>query len=183
MKHQQRLRTGLARAAAAVTAAALTLGGLVVVAAPAQAAAPPTAVDDHYEMTAGTTLTVGAPGLLSNDTAPNNDAWLQANESTSPAQGTLVMNSVFGGFSYTPPAGFTGTVTFTYKAIDAGVTYLQSDWATVTIEVKPVGQPVQLPPVAVDDSYLYSSNTPLYIAAPGLLGNDSPHSAAPTVSL
>ena len=179
---QQRLRAALTRIAATATAAALALGGLAVAAAPAQAATAPIAVDDHFEMTTGTTLTVGKPGVLSNDTAPDIDAWLQVNETTDPAQGTVSWDSVFGGFSYTPPIGFIGTATFTYKVMDAGVTYL-TDWGTVTIDVKPVGQPVVLPPVAVDDNYKFAPETPLYIAAPGLLGNDSPNSGTATISV
>ncbi|MBN9613654.1 MAG: cadherin-like domain-containing protein, partial [Actinobacteria bacterium] len=166
----------------ALTAVALALGGAYIAPAPAQAATAPTAVDDHFEMTAGTVLTVSRPGLLSNDIAPQLDSVLWINNHTEPAQGTLDFSEVNGSFSYTPPAGFVGTTTFTYTPRDYA-TNLQGNWATVTIEVKPVGQAVTLLPEAVDDTYTYTPKTSLYVAAPGLLGNDALHSGNATVSL
>ena|GEM_PF-1142958 len=82
-----------------------------------------------------------------------------------PAHGTLVLNAD-GSFTYTPQAGFHGTDSFTFKANDGTV---DSDTATVTITVNPVNDA----PVAVNDQYTTTRNTPLTVAAPGVLGNDS----------
>lgn len=186
MTQPQRLRAVLTRIAATTTAAVLALGGLAVAGAPAQAAGTPIAADDHYEMTTGTTLTLGEPGFMSNDSGVNPGAYLQLDEFTYPTVGTFGASndsiSAFGSFSYTPPAGFTGTATFTYSVrdLDAG---LSSNTATVTIDVKPVGVPVMLPAATADDSYKYAVDTPLYIAAPGVLANDTLGGGATTVSL
>ncbi len=172
----------------------LAVGGLLLglVPAPARAATAPTAVDDHYEMTTGTVLTVSRPGLLTNDVAPQPDSLLWINTHTDPAQGTLAWNGQYangdywsgvdGRFSYEPPAGFVGVVTFTYSPRDYA-TNLQGGTATVSIDVKPVGQPVTLLPEVADDDYKYAYNTPLYIAAPGILGNDSLHGTVTSLSV
>jgi hypothetical protein len=70
-----------------------------------------------------------------------------------------------GSFTWTPPANFNGTDSFTYRASDG---LLTSAITTVTLNVLPVNDP----PVANDDSYSTSFNTPITIAAPGLLLND-----------
>src|SRR5206468_1235775 len=68
-----------------------------------------------------------------------------------------------GSFSYTPAAGYHWPDSFTYKANDATAS---SNTATVSIRV-------DAPPVAVNDSYTVAENTPLSIATPGVLANDS----------
>jgi hypothetical protein len=94
----------------------------------------PVAVDNAYGTLKNQVLNVSAPGVLGNDT----DADLPANTLTAvlvadiPAgEGTLVLASS-GAFSYTPPAGFTGATSFTYKVYDGA---LYSGIATVTITV------------------------------------------------
>jgi hypothetical protein len=91
---------------------------------------PPQAVNDSYMATAGSTLTVTAPGVLANDTDPDGDP-LTAVLVSGPAHGTLTLNTN-GSFSYTPNAGFLGTDSFTYQANDG---YLNSKTATVTLAV------------------------------------------------
>ncbi len=71
-----------------------------------------------------------------------------------------------GTFTYTPPADFHGTKTFTYKANDGTV---DSNVATITIEVTPVNDR----PVSVNDAYATDEDTTLSVTAPGVLGNDS----------
>jgi hypothetical protein len=94
-------------------------------------AQPLAAVNDTYSMAQNTTLNVAAPGVLANDSG----ASLTATVVSQPTQGTLTLNSD-GSFSYTPQASFSGTASFTYEAISAGVT---SNIATVTITVTPTG--------------------------------------------
>ncbi|HQK02589.1 MAG TPA: Ig-like domain-containing protein, partial [Anaerolineaceae bacterium] len=94
----------------------------------------PSAANDSYSTPKNQVLIVTAPGVLGNDS----DSDVPANTLTAvlvadiPAgQGTLILAS-YGAFSYTPPAGFTGLTSFTYKVFDGG---LYSGTATVTIEV------------------------------------------------
>ncbi len=139
----------------------------------------PLAVNDTYEMHEGTTLSVSAPGLLGNDSDPDGE-FLQITNHTLPATGTLNTVDFGGAFSYTAPAGFTGDVVFTYSVRDAdGATAP----GTVTITVKPAGEPVLQPPVTTADEYFYAVGTPLYIAAPGVLANDDLRGEIATVSL
>jgi hypothetical protein len=91
---------------------------------------PPTAVDDGYGMTANQTLTVPAQGVLMNDNA-NGGGAMTASLVSGPSAGSLALG-VNGGFTYLPPANFTGTVTFSYRASHSGGF---SNIATVTISV------------------------------------------------
>lgn len=95
---------------------------------------PPTAQDDGpYAAVRGVALKVGADqGVLANDSDPNGEP-LQAELEAAPTQGTLALAGD-GSFTYTPDAGASGTVTFTYRARDKS---LASQPATVTIEVAP----------------------------------------------
>ena len=75
---------------------------------------PPTATADTYSTPYATPLTVPAPGVLGNDTS-NGGGALSAQLVNPTTQGTLNLLAD-GGFTYTPPAGFAGTDTFTYRA-------------------------------------------------------------------
>ncbi|MEE4637498.1 MAG: putative Ig domain-containing protein [Wenzhouxiangella sp.] len=70
--------------------------------------APVAVDDDGYRVERGDTLSLPAPGVLDNDTDPNNDA-LSAQRISDPVRGTLTLNAD-GGFDYTPdnPAGTIG---------------------------------------------------------------------------
>ena len=91
---------------------------------------PPTAVADGYTTAAATQLSVSAPGVLGNDSDPENDSLTASLVSTTP-NGSLTLNSD-GSFTYTPDSGFAGADSFTYRAFDGG---LYSSNATVTINV------------------------------------------------
>jgi hypothetical protein len=127
------------------------------------AATPPTSNNDSYTTPFDTPLSVAAPGVLANDSA-NGGGILTATPLTSPANGTLNFVSD-GSFTFTPAAGFSGQTSFTYRPQTtfgpAGNT------ATVTITVNPP------PPRTAADSYSTPLNTPLVVAAPGVLANDS----------
>jgi VCBS repeat-containing protein len=124
----------------------------------------PTAAADEYSTAEDTALTVAAPGLLGNDTDLDSST-LTAAVVTGPGHGTLTLNAD-GSFTYTPAANFNGTDTFTYRASDGSA---QSNLATVTITVNPVSDA----PVATNDAYSTAEDTPLTVAAPGVLGNDT----------
>ena len=65
---------------------------------------PPVANNDSYSTVVNTTLTVGSPGVLANDTDPDGDS-LTAILVSGPTNGTLNLNTN-GGFSYTPSQQF-----------------------------------------------------------------------------
>jgi VCBS repeat-containing protein len=93
----------------------------------------PVGVADSYTVSAGSTLTVAAPGVLANDTDADGDA-LVTRLATSPAHGTLTLNAN-GSFTYVPTNGYSGTDSFAYRPFD-GKAYGSS--ATVTITVTAV---------------------------------------------
>jgi len=90
----------------------------------------PVAVDEAYSIAEDTTLIVVAPGVLGNDTDPENDP-LTAILNVGPAHGELTLNAN-GSFVYTPDPNYFGTDSFTYHARDAA---LNSNIATVTITI------------------------------------------------
>jgi hypothetical protein len=97
----------------------------------------PVANNDTYSMTQGTTLTVPAKGVLTNDRDLDSVSVTAARVANSgPATGTLVLNPN-GSFTFTPPVSFNGVVSFKYTANDP---FRSSNQATVTITVikKPV---------------------------------------------
>ena len=126
----------------------------------------PVGANDTYSTTAGSTLTIAANGVLTNDTDVDGDT-LTATTVSNPANGTLTLNSN-GGFVYTPNSGFTGTDTFTYQVND-GTT---SDGpVTVTIQVN---APVNTAPVSNNDAYTIVEDGTLTVAAgTGVLFNDT----------
>ena len=122
----------------------------------------PAATADSYSTGFNTPLTVAAPGVLGND-SENGGGALSAVLDTTATSGTLVLNTD-GGFTFTPTAGFSGPVTFTYHAANSGGS---SSPVTVTITVN-AGTPT-----TAADSYFTSFNTTLNVSAPGVLGNDA----------
>jgi VCBS repeat-containing protein len=143
-------------------------------------------VDDGKGGTATATVTINV--------TPVNDAPVANDDSFTTAEDTKVSGSVAGNdsdvdgdtltysliggpvagltfnsngtFDYTPAANANGTVTFQYQVSDGkGGT----DTATVTIDVTPVNDA----PVALDNAYSTAEDTPLIVAVPGLLGNDT----------
>ncbi len=89
---------------------------------------PPTAVDDGYAATAGVLLTVPAPGVLENDSDPDDP--ISAQLLTDPAHGALTLNGN-GSFTYLPDPTFFGQDSFTYQVTGGSAT----DAATVLITV------------------------------------------------
>jgi uncharacterized repeat protein (TIGR01451 family) len=88
------------------------------------------AANDAYALLVNNALNVTAPGLLANDTDANGDV-LTAAVVASPAVGTLDLQPN-GAFTYLPPPGFTGVLTFTYHAGD-GLEMSNAAVVTVTI--------------------------------------------------
>ncbi|WP_168219024.1 tandem-95 repeat protein [Limnoglobus roseus] len=102
----------------------------------------PVATSDSYDLNQGGTRTVGAPGVLGNDTDPDGDP-LTAALVSGPGNGTLTLNPD-GSFTYVPAPAFFGTDTFTYAAVDG-------TGMTVTALVKLLVVQTNRPPTAADD--------------------------------
>jgi len=138
----------------------------------------PTAVDDAYTTPGQTLLSVTAPGVLANDTDPDEDP-LTASIVTNPGHAATngFTFSADGSFSYTPATGFFGADSFTYQANDG---HGGTDTATVSITVTAPNDP----PQAVQDAYTTAEDTLLTVTAPGVLANDTDPEEDPlTVSL
>jgi hypothetical protein len=118
---------------------------------------PPIAVDDLPATNEDTAITIT---VLANDSDPDFDS-LSVISAGAPASGTVVINPDFT-VTYTPTTSFTGTDVFTYTISDG----LLTDTATVTVTVNPVNDP----PVAVDDTAITSEDTAITIT---VLANDS----------
>ncbi|MEM9224239.1 MAG: cadherin-like domain-containing protein, partial [Pseudomonadota bacterium] len=129
------------------------------------------AVDDVFTIDEDMTL---QGNVIANDTAADPSALRsvlvngeilpqgQALTEIALANGTLAINRL-GDFVYTPNTDFFGVETFNYTARDGST---QSDDATVTITVNPV----QDAPVAVDDLFSTTQDTPV---SGNILLNDS----------
>jgi len=92
----------------------------------------PIANDDAYIATRNTELVISAPGLLGNDSDPDNNDSITAVQDSS-SGGSLTLNPN-GSFNYMPATDFVGFDSFTYHVVDnhgAG-----SNSATVTIDIR-----------------------------------------------
>jgi hypothetical protein len=124
---------------------------------------PPTAVGDSATVDEDAAAT--AIDVLANDS--NADGGPMAIASAGdPAHGTVVLTGgapgASTGLTYQPAANFCGTDTFTYTLTPGSAS------ATVTVTVTCVDDP----PTAVDDVGTTDEDTPLVVAAPGVLAND-----------
>lgn len=117
----------------------VTIGGVQATFTVALAAGQgPVAVGDSYVAVSGATLTVPAPGVLTNDTSPGGTV-LTATLGTIPGNGAVNLNAD-GSFTYKANTGFLGSDVFTYRAQNL---HGLSPVATVNILV---GAPILLPP-------------------------------------
>lgn len=126
---------------------------------------PPIAQDDMYNINEDSPLSVGAPGILMNDSDIDGGP-LSAMLVSGPSNAASFNLNPNGSFSYVPAANFNGMDSFTYRAFDG---MDQSNLATVTINIAPINDP----PVARDDSYATDEDTPLTILPDGILENDT----------
>ncbi|MGI9605612.1 MAG: Ig-like domain-containing protein [Acidimicrobiales bacterium] len=97
---------------------------------------PPTALPDAYAVNEGSTLNIGAPGVLFNDDDPNGDQ-LSAELVDDVTNGALALSSD-GSFTYTPDVGFFGPDSFTYRASDGLLTSADTTVDLTVTEVIPV---------------------------------------------
>jgi len=136
----------------------------------------PVTTNDTATTNEDTPLDINAGDLLTNDNAGPGDSGqtieVTAVSATSASGGTVTLNN--GVITYTPPADFNGTDTFTYTITDNGTTNGQPDplsaIGTVTVTVNAVNDP----PVAGDDNVTATEDEPLVFDADDLLANDTP---------
>jgi VCBS repeat-containing protein len=124
----------------------------------------PVATDGAYAIEEGGTLTISAPGVLEDDSDPD-DATLAAILVSGPAYAAFALNAN-GSFTYVHDGSETTSDTFTYTANDGSA---DSNVATVTITIAPVADA----PVAGDDSYSVSEGGTLTVAPAGVIANDT----------
>jgi len=132
----------------------------------------PEATNDPYTTDEDTPLTVVAPGVLGNDNDVDGDPLTVSGFDATGVLG-LVNIDADGRLTYDPNGQFeslgvgdSATETLTYTVSDGNG---GSDTATVTITVTGVNDA----PEATNDPYTTDEDTPLTIAAPGVLGNDN----------
>lgn len=133
----------------------------------------PEAWEDEVTMAAGTTLNVGAPGVLGNDSDQDGDT-LTVGPYTVAQHGTIDV-AQDGGFTYTPDAGFVGTEHISYSVSD-GV-----EWSSTILSIHVLAADAPLAPSALGDHYTAMSGALLDVPAPGVLGNDLAPSGPVTV--
>ena len=121
----------------------------------------PDAVDDNAVVAEDSGANLIA--VLTNDTDANGDT-LTVTLVTQGAHGSVSNNGT--SVSYTPAANYFGADSFTYTIDDGNG---ESDTATVHVTVTNVNDP----PVVAGEAYNINQDTPLNVAAPGLLANDS----------
>ncbi|HVK07200.1 MAG TPA: Ig-like domain-containing protein, partial [Gemmataceae bacterium] len=127
---------------------------------------PPVGNPDSLNATEDTTLSILVTALTGNDTDADGDT-LSIGNFTQPAHGTLTRAVTFNGLIYVPHANYNGPDSFTYQPLDRA--QVQGNVTTVTINVAAVNDP----PVAQSNSYTLTEDTPLTVAAPGVLVNDT----------
>ena len=123
--------------------------------------------------TPDTSTTVEATPVTVDPAANDHGTGLTVTSVGQPAGGEGTTGITGGRVVYTPPPGFTGTVTVPYTVTDSTG---NSDSSTITFTVDPPG------PVAADDSGTTPASTVLNVAAPGVLGNDTGTSIAVTAN-
>jgi len=133
----------------------------------------PIAIDDFYEAIEGQTLEVAAPGFLRNDQVgdPSNPL-VRCEEGGNMWLGELDTNSD-GSFEYTVERCVAGTESFIYKACYRDYPDMESEFATVTIQV--VQDPNRpSPPGVQPDTYTVFDGERLEVSSSeGLLWNDA----------
>ena len=134
-----------------------------IVVAPNDSGAP-VANDDFYSLNENEELQISAPGILRNDSDPE-DRELIPSVTANTSNGTLVLSSD-GAFVYTPNPGFSGTDSFSYLVNNGEQ---NSNVATVTLSVDPLPNDA---PIALPDSYSVLENGELIVDAPGVIEND-----------
>ena len=128
----------------------------------------PVANADQFDAVQGQALAVAAPGVLVNDLSPDASALsaVLIVKPTAAVASSFVLNGD-GSFTYTPRPDFSGTDTFTYRAVDASG--LASPETTVTLQVATANHA----PTPTGDSFATQQGVALFVDGPGVLANDT----------
>ncbi len=124
--------------------------------------AAPFAMADSYAVQHDGSLWVPSPGVLGNDSDPDND-WLTAQLMSGASNGSLYFGGD-GSLTYYPNPGFVGADSFTYRVNDG---LADSNVATVIINV------TNAAPTANADAFSVNENQTLWFWPTDLLANDS----------
>ena len=149
-----------------------TDGRITIVSSAPSANTAPVAVDDVYVTDEDKTLTIGAPGVLLNDTDADGDTLMTTKRVSERTTHGVVTLNADGSFIYTPDQDFNGTDTFKYRANDGKVDSLNE--ATVTIAVRSVNDA----PVGTATTVTTLEDTP-YTFARADFGFTDPHDTPP----
>jgi hypothetical protein len=164
MRRQQLtpMRAGVLAAAASVAILASTYAS----SQPALALdiLPPVAVPDTLTTLHDRTRVVPPPGVLANDL--DLDGGSRAILVSGALHGSVTLRPD-GGYTYTPTAGYVGSDEFRYRATSGLLTSLTSLPTTVSITV------TDKVPDANPDEYTVVAGTTRFVAAPGVLANDT----------
>ncbi|MBL7777910.1 MAG: tandem-95 repeat protein, partial [Chitinophagales bacterium] len=126
---------------------------------------PPVAVDDYFVNCTGSNIT---NNVLTNDNDVDGPLVTVLGPLAGPYSGTLTIAGT-GLFTYTPPSPlFNGIDSFTYVICDGGSPVL-CDTAVVVLDYRCVN----VPPIAVDDTYTVPEDGTLTVSVPGIMTNDS----------
>lgn len=131
----------------------------------------PLGVDDSYQLDEDAVLDQAAPGVLSNDSDPQNDS-LSVELVGNVSHGNLMLHAD-GGFSYIPAANFAGVDGFSYRASDG---LHHSGVVSVLLTVNPVNDP----PLAQADTAVVDRARSVNIA---VLANDSDPENSPLTTM
>jgi len=127
----------------------------------------PIALNNTYNITTNGTLSVAAPGLLSNDSDIDLDTLsVDTTPVSLPSMGTLTL-AVDGSFEYVGSANMQGADSFQYRIVDS-----QGAEAIASVTINALDQ--NSPPIATNDSYNVDEDTTLVVnVGQGLLANDT----------
>lgn len=136
----------------------------------------PLAAADALAVPAGGNLVIPRAQLLANDSSQSAARDLTVAELSPVSTGALHEIDA-DHLLYVPPAGFSGTAEFRYRTFDRSNGLGSGKLASVQLTVS--SAPAQPVPYALDDRHQALLNTPLTIAAPGVLANDGDLSQRP----
>lgn len=120
----------------------------------------PVARNDYFTANA-TSFSIGAPGLLANDSGGIGNVVVASY--AGPSSGTIDWALTDGSFKYTPRRGFAGVASFSYTSMDElGRTSSATAYIDYAASI----------PVAFADSFSVQAGGLLEVGGPGLLAND-----------
>lgn len=138
----------------------------IVSAQNATSSSPPTAGNDSAVTNQDVALRLTSATLLANDRDPDGDP-LKITSAGNASKGVVTLDAHTGDVVFTPTAGYSGPVSFTYTISDGKGC---SATATVSLSVVPINHP----PVAnADSGFSTLLNTPLTIQSATLLASDT----------